>query len=339
MLSFRNLVVILVVWTAASPVWPVDGSDRTDPNNLGTDPNYLPTDPNYLRTGHTAVQYSTPGASSQSSQTNPVDERDNTDPNARSPGRELRRSPSLVSSPSPPGASPLPHHPGGNVRAPASGQDQAPSACSRQHYDDLPSLPGQAGVTPWSRLSELVEAKTPLLGQYRLTDEQIRILLSIARVIFAQHADYPTEETKATIPYAVGVVNDLICQPNFAAIMKAIYATGGRILHETPVCAYLMYRQADLATKMILAARRPITEDEFGCAMTSASLEVVDKLCKFAEAHPELVALDNSIVRMYVSWIDTEKHTVPNFRPVVSEKDFLAARQQCLNAVKLKQER
>jgi len=314
MISFRILIVTLVVWTAASPAWLADGSRiRNKWNRIwGTRETHLAPDPQFQKEIAPTRSPSSLGAS----------------PLRNLPAHLFYAVPLL--------------HPWPNELAAVSGQFRDNVDSSRDRGRIIRALQPASGIDSYQHFEDLVKKQIKSLGKYRLTDYQIRILLSIARNSFLEHVRFPTEETKATIPYIVGVVNDLIRQPNFAAIIKAIYANyaiEGRPTYNTPVGAYLMFRQADLATKIIAAGQLPITRPVFGCAMGSESLEVVDTLCKFAEAHPELVAFDDSIVRTYASWIDTEKHMVPNFWPVVSEKDFLAAVQHCLNAVKLKQER
>jgi len=311
MISFRILIVTLVVWTAASPAWLADGSRiRNKWNRIwGTRETHLAPDPQFQREIAPTRSPSSLGAS----------------PLRNLPAHLFYAVPLL--------------HPWPNELAAVSGQFRDNVDSSRDRGRIIRALRPASGIDSYQHFEDLVKKQIKSLGKYRLTDYQIRILLSIARNSFLEHVRFPTEETKATIPYIVGVVNDLIRQPNFAAIMKAIYESKGITIHQTPVCYYLMYRQADLATKVIAAVQFPITRPVFGCAMTSQSLEVVDKLCKFAEAHPELVAFDDSIVTLYAGWINTEKHMVPNFRPVVSDKAFLAALQHCLHVVKQKQER
>jgi len=153
MISFRNLLIVLVAWTAASPARLADGSgaDQTTPTSATS------------QGGTTAAQ--------------PLQ-----------PQKEI--SPANI--PSSPDASPLGGlsddllytayllHPWPNELAAVSGQLRDSLNKFRTH-DYVFRTPRPAiGIGPWNHVKGLVQRKTPFLGKYRLTAGQIKILLLMA---------------------------------------------------------------------------------------------------------------------------------------------------------------
>jgi len=267
MLSFRNLLVVLVAWTATSAVWLADGSGAMLPK-----PTYAT-----LPDGPAAAQ-------------------------PQQPQKEI----SPASIPSSPDALPLSRlsddllytayllHPWPNVLAAVSGQFRDSLNKFRTHDYAFRTPRPAIGIGPWGHMEGLVQRKTPLLGKYRLTVKQSNILLIMAGNSFRDLAIYSTQP-KYDAEYLTHVIEDLLEQPTIQYVNLLDVKSGGTIL-KNAVSHFLTFCQPDLACKLIRAVGRPIGPDDVVAAVGSHRHDVLTKLCKLAEDLPEQVAFTKDFI-------------------------------------------
>jgi len=312
MISLRNILIILVVWTVASPVWLAHGSKVHVPVTLAPDL------------------------------------REHVGGNAHSSSQEqFQGKVSPASSPSSLGASPLGKlsvdlfytmfllHPWPSGLAVASGwfRDYVDKSLDRGNILRVP--PPATGMTPYERLRELVNKQTKSLGKYRLTTEQISLLLLAAVRCFSDLMwGFAWKDCNAE--YVDLVVKDLLRQPKFAeaVMMRPSVPDVHPSFH--PVKSLLYFQQPELAIEMIRVAGLNIGRAEIEGAMNSGGLEVLDKLCKFAEEHPQRVRFAKRFIEKQIAE-KVHNDWVAGW-PGVSVHVFRNALQPCLNIAKPNEE-
>jgi len=215
-------------------------------------------------------------------------------------------------------------HPWPNGLAAISGWFRYSVDESRDRGYILRAPPPATDMPPYKRLQELVKKQTKSLGKYRLTSDQIMALLILTQLNFTgkgHGSDY------------VGVVvRDLLHQPKFAEAMNMGYIVPGLYISLDPVLGFLKRKQPDLALEMIRVAGLNVGEGEFVAAFDSHDLEVLGKLCTFAEKHPQKVTFVKSLIEKYIhSYLRGD--TLVGC-PGVSPKELRNALQPCLNVAK-----
>jgi len=307
MISLRNLLVVLVVWTVANPVWLANGSIALVPATPARH--------------HTRVG----GVTHLSSQS------------------QFQEKSPPASSPSSLGASPLGKlsvdlfftmfllHPLPSGLAATSGwfRDSVDKSLDRGNI--LRPTPPATGVDPYEQMQELVKKQTKSLGKYRLTTVQIMSLLYLAEVRLSGRSRYSQDKGYCAV-YACVVVKDLLHHPKFAETMNGVYAWFEGALPLNPVREYLNGRQPDLALEMIRVAGLNIGKEEMVGAIRSFDIDVLAKLCKFAEAHPQKVTFVKPSIQKYIDHFVAG--TLGESWHKVNKQDFLNAIRPCLNVAK-----
>jgi len=291
MISFRNLLIVLVAWTAASPAWLADGSGGDQPT----------------ATSATSQGGTTPAQPQQ-------------------PQKEI--SPANI--PSSLDVSPLGRlsddllytayllHPWPNVLAAVSGQLRDSLNKFRTH-DYVFRTPRPAiGTDPWDDVGGLAQRKTPLLGKYRLTAEQTVHLLLMASQSFGDLVEQiPQPEYDAE--YLTHVIEDLLDRPDFQSL-NLLAEKGQEKTTKKAALGFLLFQKPDLACKLIRAAGLPISLGDVVAALESYSRDVLTKLCKLAEDLPRQVAFTKSDVEGLYRSVLGEGYDIGRLR--MSQEDF-----------------